>query len=408
VIEKIWPQLSNHDRFISSAARVALEHQPIAQWRDRALAEPNADARILALVALARVADRAQQADWSRALTSLNFVELDVDQQLHFLRAAALGVIRFDPLEPSVREQLLAALNPQFPTNHSEVDRELSHLLVRLRAPNLIERMLTLLENGATQEERLDLAMTLAAVHEGWNLDSRRRLLTWFDNSTRMAGGMSFFGYMAAARQRFVAMMGAEDSAALADLVSKPFVEQTAQIQTEARPVVREWTLDEVVELVERDKGPRDFQSGRKTFSAAGCYNCHRVAGAGSTIGPDLTGVGGRFGVRDLVRSIVEPSQTISDQYQQMTFETNGRIIVGRVTNLSAQDIIVNTDMLDPKKTETILRSELDGQYASDVSMMPSGLLNTLKAEEILDLVAFLRSGGRPDSQLFTATGGGQ
>jgi putative heme-binding domain-containing protein len=408
VIEKIWAQLSNPDRFISSAARVALEHQPISQWREQALAEPNADARILALVALARVADRAQQADWAKAITSLNFVELDVDQRQNLLRAAALGVIRFDPLEPSVREQLVQTLNPQFPTNHSEVDRELSHLLVRLRAPNLIERMLTQLEIGATQEERLDLAMTLAAVHEGWTLESRRRLLTWFDNATRMTGGMSFFGYMAAARQRFIAMMGAEDSAALADLVSKPFVEQAAQIQTEARPVVREWKLDELVELIERDKSPRDFQSGRKMFSAAGCYNCHRVAGAGSTIGPDLSGVSGRFGVRDLLRSIVEPSQTISDQYQQMAFETNGRIIVGRVTNLSAQEIMVNTDMLDPKKTETILRSELDDQYPSDVSMMPSGLLNTLKAEEILDLVAFLRSGGRPDSQLFTAAAGGQ
>jgi putative heme-binding domain-containing protein len=406
VIENIWPQLNNPDRFISSAARVALEHQPISQWSERALAEPNADARILALVALARVADRAQQADWAKSLTSLNFGELDVDQRLHLLRAAALGAIRLDPLEPSVREQLIKALNPQFPTNHSEVDRELSHLLVRLRAPNLIERMLTLLENGATQEERLDLAMTLAAVHEGWNLESRGRLLTWFDNATRMTGGMSFFGYMAAARERFIAMMGAEDRTALADLISKPFVEQTAKIQTEARPVVREWKLEELVEAVEYDKAPRDFQSGRKMFSAAGCYNCHRVAGAGSTIGPDLTGVGGRFGVRDLLRSIVEPNHTISDQYQQMTFETNGRIIVGRVMNLSAQDIIVNTDMLDPKKTETILRSELDNQYPSDVSMMPSGLLNTLKAEEILDLVAFLRSGGRPDSQLFTAAGG--
>jgi hypothetical protein len=37
--------------------------------------------------------------------------------------------------------------------------------------------------------------------------------------------------------------------------------------------------------------------------------------------------------------------------------------------------------------------------------MMPTGLLNTLTAEEILDLTAFLRSGGKPDHELFKAGG---
>jgi hypothetical protein len=38
--------------------------------------------------------------------------------------------------------------------------------------------------------------------------------------------------------------------------------------------------------------------------------------------------------------------------------------------------------------------------------MMPSGLLNTLTAEEILDLTAFLRSGGKADHEFFKAGGG--
>jgi putative heme-binding domain-containing protein len=162
-----------------------------------------------------------------------------------------------------------------------------------------------------------------------------------------------------------------------------------------------------VDQLVQKDHGPRSFENGRKMFAAAGCYNCHRVAGAGSSIGPDLTGVGGRFGARDLLRSVIEPDHTISDQYQQMVFETNGRIIVGRVTNIHGESIHISTNMLDPKSTVTIKRDELDDQYASEVSVMPAGLLNTLSAEEIMDLTAFLRSGGAPDHELFT-TGGGQ
>src|SRR5690606_32660642 len=119
-----------------------------------------------------------------------------------------------------------------------------------------------------------------------------------------------------------------------------------------SRPVVKEWTLDEVVDLAEKDASPRNFENGKKMFAVAGCYNCHRIAGAGSTIGPDLTGLGGRFGVADIMRSIVDPSHTVSDQYQQMVFETNGRMIVGRISNINNDNIMISTDMLDPKKTE--------------------------------------------------------
>jgi len=406
-VDHVWPHLDNPDRHISTAARIALEHQPLDQWRERALSEPNIDVRLIALVAFARVADRSHQADWVKAIAATKFAELNVQQRLNLLRAAALGIIRFDPLEPAVREQLLSAFDAELPTENAEVDRELSHLLVRLRAPRIIERLLALIDSSATQEDAIDVAMTLTAVTEGWTVENRARLLDWFDSSSRMAGGMSFFGYLVAARDRFIAGFSPADRAALADRLNRPFAELPTQIAVQARPHVREWTLDEVVDLVESAQGPRNFQIGRKMFAAGGCYNCHRVAGSGSSIGPDLTGVGGRFGVRDLLRAIVEPNHTISDQYQQMVFETNGRIIVGRVSNISGESIMVSTNMLDPKQTEKIPRQELDDQYPSDVSMMPSGLLNTLSAEEIRDLVAFLRAGGKADHELFT-TGGGQ
>jgi putative heme-binding domain-containing protein len=312
-------------------------------------------------------------------------------------------VIRFDPLEPTARTKLLQAFDPHFPFQHADIDRELSHLLVRLRAPDIIPRLLTLMETAATQEEAIDAAMTLSSVTEGWTREYRTRLLDWFDKSSRMAGGMSFFGYLVSARDRFIGALTDADRQFFAERLAKPFAEQPAQIEVAVRPFVREWKLDEVVELVENDQSPRNFENGRKMFSAAGCYNCHRVAGAGSSIGPDLTGLGGRFGILDILRSVIEPDHTISDQYQQMVFETNGRIIVGRVTNMHGESIHISTNMLDPKSTETIKRADLDDQYPSEVSVMPSGLLNTLSAEEILDLTAFLRAGGKPDHEFFAA-----
>ncbi len=406
VVDQAWPHLASPDRFISTAARVAIEHQPFTQWRDRALAESNVDARLQALVAFARVADGGRQAEWATALTAISLAELDTTHQLHLLRAASLGAIRFNPLDGATRAKLLEAFNGQFPTNHPDVDRELSHLLVRLQAADVIPRLLTLMESAATQEESIDAAMTLSAVTEGWTPAYRGQLLEWFDKSSRMAGGMSFFGYLVSARDQFIAGFSDADRTEFADRLAKPFAEQPAQVEVGIRPFVREWKLDEVVDLVEKHQGVLDFEDGRKMFAAAGCYNCHRIAGAGSSIGPDLTGVGGRFGVRDLLRSIIEPDHAISDQYQQMVFETNGRLIVGRVTNIEGEKIHISTNMLDPKSTERIERQDLDDQYPSEVSVMPSGLLNTLSAGEILNLTAFLRTGANPMHELFNAAGG--
>jgi putative heme-binding domain-containing protein len=405
-IKQIWPHLGSSDRFIKNVARTALEHQPFAAWRDTALGETNVDAKLNALAAFARNADSGQQDAWVKALTSISFPELSLQQQLDYLRVASLGVMRLEPLQSSTRQKLISALDAYLPAKNHYVNRDLGNLLIRLRAPGVVDRLIPLLENAATPEDAIDLAVSLSAVQEGWTTESRLKLLDWFERAAHLGGGHSFFGYLVAARDRFILHIPPADREPIAERISKPLVEQTASIEVQSRPLVKEWTLDEVTKLVENDKSPRNFENGRKMFSAAGCYNCHRVSGAGSSIGPDLTGVGGRFGAGDILRSVIEPNHTISDQYQQMVFETNGRTIVGRVSNIDKANIMVSTNMLDPKKTESIPRDELDDQYPSDVSMMPSKLLNTLTEEEILDLVAFLRSGGKADHEFFRTAEG--
>jgi putative heme-binding domain-containing protein len=395
-VDAAWPQLGSPDRFIRYAARVAIEQQPVDRWRARAVAEPNLAARVQALVALARCGSRADVSAWLPSLLAINFDAADRDARLDLLRAAALGVIRFDPLPEDARQRLVAAFNPKFPSGDRLVDRELSHLLVRLGAPESIARLLALLENAATQEEAIDAAVTLTAVPAGWSLAQRQQLLDWFDKAASLGGGQSSFGYIAAARERFIARLTPSDRAALGERVMRPLLPAANPVvSAAARPVVKEWKLDELAALAEADAGPRDLEHGRRMFAAATCYNCHRFAGEGSSVGPDLTGVGRRFGVRDILRAIVEPSHEISDQYRQMVFESNGRLITGRVSNINQDVVIISTDMTDPKKEVTLRREDIDEQYPAETSIMPEGLLNTLHEPEILDLLAYLRSGGQ-------------
>src|SRR5690606_14730559 len=75
-VDFVWPYLANNDRFIRYAARVAVEHQPLALWKERALKEKNAQARIQALIALARVGKEDVRPSLLRSLSAIKISNL--------------------------------------------------------------------------------------------------------------------------------------------------------------------------------------------------------------------------------------------------------------------------------------------------------------------------------------------
>ena len=94
--------------------------------------------------------------------------------------------------------------------------------------------------------------------------------------------------------------------------------------------------------------------------------------------------------------SIVEPSNVISDKYAASTFELkSGRVVTGRVVpgDYRLPHLEVVTDLLVPDATIRIEKSDIVHRTAARVSAMPTGLLNTLREDEILDLLAFLIRG---------------
>ena len=80
----------------------------------------------------------------------------------------------------------------------------------------------------------------------------------------------------------------------------------------------------------------------------------------------------------------------------------SGKQVVGRVVNLNNDKIMVCENMLEPGNLTNVSRDEIEETLVSKASMMPSGLINTLNKDELLDLVAYLQSGGDPDSPVFT------
>ena len=100
--------------------------------------------------------------------------------------------------------------------------------------------------------------------------------------------------------------------------------------------------------------------------------------------------------------SIIEPNKVISDQYGATQFLTDdGDVIVGRIVNMNGNQLRVMTNMLDPSSLDTIKRDRIEESMPSKTSMMPSGLLDTFTKDEIADLVAYLRAGGRANHPIY-------
>lgn len=415
-VETAWPFLGHPDRFIRAAARVAIESQDPAEWRDRALAESSSpEAALQALLALTHVSaqDPAHRPNNAtppdpklrdqilEALGRIDWKTLDDPRRLDLLRVYQVVLNRFGRPDDSGVAKIVQKLDPVYPNSNRYINVEVIQVLVFLQADTAARKIVALLERAPTQQEQIEYARALRVLKTGWTPELRRAYFSWFPKADAYRGGNSFRGFMANIKNDALALLTLAEKTAL-----KPILEAkpapSADPAAAARPIVKNWTLDELVPMVESGLKNRDYARGREMFAVAKCFACHRFNDEGGGLGPDLSTVAGRFGVKDLLESIVAPSKTISDQYESVTISTvDGKVVNGRIMNLHGDNIQVNTDMLDPNKMVAIRRDQIDEMKTSTVSMMPEGLLNTLHRDEVLDLLAYLLSGGNRDNPMF-------
>ena len=407
-VEQAWPYLGHSDRTIRFAARIAVEHQPVSLWRDRALAETEPVARTHAIIALARASQPdgqlLRQAVDGLLLTPWD--QLDPTQQVDTMRALALCFIRLRPvgeaLDPQVRQHAIDYLTDHYPASTFPVNRDLASLLVYLQAPGTAERTVERLEQSPTQEEQIHFAYALRTLDTSWSDELRERYFQWFlDAQASRRGGASFGGFLQNIRNDAVEHLTAQQKSSLTDILET----QPAALEPVAvsrSQLVQQWSVDQLLAASQENARTASFERGKQYFTEAGCYKCHRFAGDGGNTGPDLTAAGTRFDLRALLESIVEPSKTVSDQYQASQFILDdGRVVSGRVVNMSGRNLSVMENMLDPGKHTRVDRRSIEEIVPATTSMMPTGLLDTFHAEEVLDLLAFLRSGGDREHPLF-------
>jgi putative heme-binding domain-containing protein len=128
-----------------------------------------------------------------------------------------------------------------------------------------------------------------------------------------------------------------------------------------------------------------DVNRGKAVFTKASCAACHSGA---SAIGPDLRGVGGRFGREDLLTSIIQPSKDIAPRYRTLQIETkDGKVHQGLVVYEAPDGLMLQTG---PATMVRLAGDKIESRTYTEKSFMPVGLMDNLSDREIADLIAYL------------------
>lgn len=413
-VDFAWPQLKSPDRWIRYAARIAIESQPVEQWQTRALQENQTEAALAALLALARLGPASAQPALLDRLTQLFSDRWSEEERLVGLRVLELSFIRMGHPSPADAQKVKMLLEPHYPAGSWPLNRELSQLLIYLEAPGVVTKTLALLDGATTQEEQIHYLFHLRTLKTGWTLTERQRYFQWFDRDWKQGrhpttvlqwfadagrdydNGASFPKFLANFRKDAVGSLTPDERQQLASYVQRPAL-PLASAAAPQRAFVREWHAEDLLPSLDQVGSGRSFAKGKQAFGEAQCNACHRFGNEGGSVGPDLTAVTSRFSRRDIWESMVDPSKVVSEQYQNSIISTrDGDDITGRIVEETDDKLAVVTNPLTQERVE-LRKSQVKEIRRSTVSPMPDGLLNTFGKEEILDLLAYIESGGRQD-----------
>jgi putative heme-binding domain-containing protein len=436
-VDFAWPYLSDDDRFIRFAARMAVEHQPISEWRSKALQETNAAALTQAAIALAHQGGTEVRDQILTALTRIDYDQLTPSQQVDVVRAVELIIYRMGKPQGATLQKVVTYLNPHYPAASNELNRLMSKVLVHLSAPGAVEKTLTLLSNAVDDpidemaiessdlilrnpaygldianmlskvppRQQTYLATVLSQATSGWTPALREKYFKWFAEAFGYQGGRSYVGFVDKARKSALALVDQADFDFYNKLSGDSLLTKSgndlANLPSAEGPG-RRWSMEEAAPMLQEELINCDFENGKKMFAAALCSACHTVRGEGGLIGPDLTQLGTRFSPADILDHTINPDKEISDQYAATVLTLkDGSSVLGRLTSEDDANYYLSQNPFTPEVLKTVPKNDVVSTKHSTVSVMIPGLVNRLNENELKNLLAFLVAGGNPDNAVF-------
>ncbi len=139
-----------------------------------------------------------------------------------------------------------------------------------------------------------------------------------------------------------------------------------------------------------------DAAQGRAIFGEKGtCIKCHKVAGAGKDVGPDLSEIGSKLTREAMFVAILDPSAGISHNYESY------QAILVDGTLFSGLKVSETDDAVTLRSAEgierAIPRDDIDELIKQKISLMPADLQKLMTVDELVDVVAYLATLKKPE-----------
>jgi putative heme-binding domain-containing protein len=125
-------------------------------------------------------------------------------------------------------------------------------------------------------------------------------------------------------------------------------------------------------------------------FGRATCAQCHTFHGRGADIGPDLTTIRQKYAPGALLDAILNPSAGIAFGYDTWRVETTDEeLVTGFVVRDDENELVLRDTT---GRRHALAKSEIAARSKQKVSAMPDGVAMGLTADDVVDVLAFLRS----------------
>jgi len=363
-------------------------------------------------------------------LNKMDLRKLDESAKLAVVRAYQLALIRQGNPQGPTLQATLQRLDALYPSSSRSLNRELVGALVRLGSPTVVAKSVPLMltandadlryasdalldrnrgyasafAQAATSrpnQEQIAYAYLLREAKVGWTPALRKSFFSWFPRTAPWQGGNSFRGFIENIRKDALSTVAdASERKSYEELSTR---RASGGDPTYAAPKGpgKSYTVEQGLALASGGIKGRSFENGKAMYNSVGCAACHRFDGAGGGVGPDLSGVASRYTLRDLMENIIEPSKVISDQYGSEEVQlADGSSLVGRAYVENGK-LVVTADPRNPEEFTAVALDQVKSRKPYPVSLMPAGMINPLNQDELLDLIAYLQSGGNPKHKAF-------
>jgi putative heme-binding domain-containing protein len=356
------------------------------------------------------------------------FDKIEREDQLALLRAYALCFMRLGQPSGEKAAVVIAKLDAHFPSKDDAVNAELCRVLSSLDAPTVVRKTIELMKVTRAETADYDKEMLgrheygaailkmmantpntrnihftyfLRGVRSGWRIEDRKYYFGWLNEALAKDGGKSFAGYLRAIRKDAISQLDTKDVELMPGLLEDFPTIDLSKLPKPKGPGGG-WTVDTAMKLFETELRGRDFANGKKMFSAGLCIACHRVSGEGGHSGPDLSALGNRFTIRDILVAIHEPSASISEQYMASIVKLkDGSAINGRLIFKNEKEVGVASNPFDLNQITKTPADKVDNIAFSQVSLMPMGMTLGMNQVELMDLMAYLLSGGNAQHKAY-------